>query len=227
MTFSPLATRAAHLALGHGRRQRVVGLAVHTTGSGVLDHADDAHEDPIAWTVRYYGGAPFHPHYVGGWRGELVAVCDEDAIAYHVGLDADRGDVALLRAGGGWDTRIPRADLWRAAWAPLGVRAPADLMTYGGRVSANAFFLGLELIPLRPAARAGGLWFSPEQHELVARLAADVFARYALAPSRRALLGHEDLNPLDRWDAGGGWDPGARRERPRFDWQAVYSRLGL
>jgi hypothetical protein len=35
------------------------------------------------------------------------------------------------------------------------------------------------------------------------------------------LLGHEDLNPIQRSAKGEGWDPGGLRERPWFAWRWV------
>jgi N-acetyl-anhydromuramyl-L-alanine amidase AmpD len=219
--LSPLATSASRLAVGHGRRPSLHGLVVHTTGSGIVDQADAAHADPLDHAVHYYADAPYHPHYVCGWDGRLVAVCDEELIAYHVGLDPKRGDVQLLGAGGGWAELVARPDLWRRRWHSHGVTAPTQLMTFAGRVSANAHFVGIELLPLRPRDRTGPLWFTDAQHARVAELVADLWARHGIAPSPRAVLGHEDLNPLDRFDGGGGWDPGALRERPRFDWSRI------
>jgi N-acetyl-anhydromuramyl-L-alanine amidase AmpD len=168
---------------------------------------------------------------VCGWGGvaELHAVCDEETIAWHIGLDSQRGDLERLNDDR-WEAMIKRPDLWHRSWS--GVRGrdgklvvtPADIFR---PLTPNAGYVGLELIPLEPADRALGLWFSDAQHAAVAELAADVWARHGIAPSRLALCGHEDLNPIDRWDAGGGWDPGARRERPRFDWGRVYGKLGL
>lgn len=225
--ISPLAKPASHLQRGHGRRPSLHGLVVHTTGGGIVDQADAHKVDPLEHAVVYYGDAPYHPHYVCGWDGKLVAICDEDLIAYHVGLDPLRGDVRLLAIGGGWEDRVAAAEVWHHTWEPRGVRAPAQLMTFAGRTSANAHFVGIELLPQRGQDRRGPLWFSDEQHETVALLAADLFARHGIAPSYRALFGHEDANPLDRFDAGGGWDPGALRPRPRFDWHRIYQRLGI
>lgn len=221
--ISPLARRAARMQVGHGspacaRR----GLAVHTTGSGLLDAARRRKLTPLAYAERYYGAAKYYPHYVAGWDGTLIAVCDEDAVAWHVGVTAEQRG---LLAGDGWRHEVAHPELWDRAWQPHGVTMPAQLWL---PASPNRCYVGLELVPLEPADRGReGLWFSPHQHDLVAELAGELVARHGLALTRQVLVGHEDLNPLGRWDKGGGWDPGARRDRPRFDWTRVLARLGL
>jgi hypothetical protein len=75
-----------------------------------------------------------------------------------------------------------------------------------------------------------GLRFTKAQHEAVARLACDVATRNGWPLTERwwrtpRLLGHEDLSPISRHDSRGGWDPGALREKPFFDWEYVYRRI--
>jgi hypothetical protein len=81
-----------------------------------------------------------------------------------------------------------------------------------------------EFTPMR-----AGLRFTRAQHETIARLAWDIAQRHgwpAGAWWRTArLVGHEDLTPLSRHDANGGWDPGGLRDAPYFDWQFVYDQL--
>jgi N-acetyl-anhydromuramyl-L-alanine amidase AmpD len=75
-----------------------------------------------------------------------------------------------------------------------------------------------------------GLRFTKAQHETIARLAWDIAHRNAWPSNERwwrspRLLGHEDITPLSRHDKNGGWDPGALREKPFFDWKYVYDYL--
>lgn len=218
--ISPLAHPGPHLQQRPPRPRDPIGLCVHTTGSGIVESARRAGADPLEWAVSYYlRPTSYHPHYVIGWDGAVIALCDEDHVAPHVGF-AESERVAYDRPTWHRGTMAP----WIDAWRPRGISSPLQL--YPGS-TPNRAFIGVELLPLEQAARAGGVWFSPLQHEAVADLAADIFARYALLPRADHLVGHEDLNPLRRWDAGGGWDPGARRARPRFDWPLVFSRLGI
>lgn len=177
---------------------------------------------PLEAAIHYYASARYHPHYVIGHDGTLVAICDEDVVAWHVGLSQDQRE---LLTDGRWRELVAHPELWDRAWKPHGVLSPAQLWP---GTSPNRAYLGVELVPLAPADRGrDGLWFSPAQHHAVAELAADILARHAIAPVHGCVVGHEDLTPVARWDKGGGWDPGARRERPRFDWGRVLARLGL
>ena len=81
------------------------------------------------------------------------------------------------------------------------------------------------VVPMR-----AGLRFTMAQHETVARLAWDIAQRHGWPRNERwrlntRLLGHEDITPLSRHDGNGGWDPGALREKPYFDWNFVYNYL--
>lgn len=76
-----------------------------------------------------------------------------------------------------------------------------------------------------------GLRFTQAQHDTVAELAVDVARRNAWPADEEwwrtpRLLGHEDLTPIARCDRNGGWDPGALRDEPYFDWEYVYERIG-
>lgn len=205
----------------------LIGLCVHTTGSTIVAEAHKEGVPPLEHAVSYYlRPDSYFPNYVCGWRGwrsaELVAICAEDRIALHVGLDA--GTITAYNSGE-W-LRLIDASRWLAAWP--GMRSPLHL--YRGS-SPNRGYIGLELLPLLQP-RENGLRYTDEQHETVAELAADIFARHGLTPERRRVAGHEDLSPLGsggqrRWNGGGGWDPGARRAVPWFDWTIVYRRLGL
>lgn len=86
---------------------------------------------------------------------------------------------------------------------------------------------GLELLPLDKPDE-NGRYFTPWQHGLVARLYKDLATRHdwPARPTRGRLVGHEDINlfsgEFGRANGGGGWDPGALRQRPQFSWDLVY-----
>jgi len=206
-----------------GRAVPLIGLCIHTTGGTIVHEAVAAHAEVLDYVVKYYL-APDHffPNYVvgaRGWRGgDLVAICAEERVSLHVGLAADE-----IRAygDGTWRQRID-ARRWDAVWKD---EFPTPMHMYR-RSSPNRAFVGLEMPPLEKP-RENGLRYTDEQHETVAELASDIFARYGLEPERRRIVGHEDLQPLSRFSGGQGWDPGGLRERPWFDWSSVLRRLGL
>lgn len=203
------------------RNRKPFGLAVHTTGSGIVERAVKRKVDVLWHCAEFYLDIYNDgPTYVAGWDGKIIQVVDEMTVAWHVGLTTQQRD---LLESGKWREVVPAHDLWDREWRSDVVKNPLDICN---KVSPNFAYIGIELPPLKDAT-SDGLYFTEEQHNAVANLATDIFARHAIVPTRRRICGHEDLNPLDRWDAHGGWDPGARRERPRFNWERVLGQLGL
>ena len=178
-----------------------------------------------------YAHAEFYPHYLGGWlgAGDLHAIADESKRVPHAGLHETQREQYL---SGAWrtswilydgSTRPADADVverWCDRWPRW--RSPQHLFPGS---SPNDVYIGAELVPvvagipglepMRP-----GLKYTRAQHELVAALHLDFVkrARNAIpldAPNH--LVGHEDVNPMDR----PGWDPGALRRAPWFDWAFV------
>lgn len=214
--ISELATAGNKLRTGTFRSGSVFGFAVHTTGSGIVDKAIKKGADPFQYALDYYLSAEFYAQYLIGYDGKIAQICDERVRAQHIGF---KERAAFLY--GTWEkTAQPVAvRLWRAAWP--GFKSPAHLFP---GASPNEAFVGAEMLPIpsfssrwQPAFE--GATFTLAQHQSVVLLARDV-ARRSVFPAgwhdTSRLLGHEDVNPLTRSDKGGGWDPGALRERPRF-----------
>lgn len=209
----------------------IFGVVIHTTGSGVVEKAAKDGIDPLECAVKVYSDADnFCGHYVIGWDGTIAQIVDEALRAQHVGYPGADHQAML---DGSWAMRVAPATaaLWRTRWPD--VAGPAYLFP---GTSPNSIYIGIELVPLtgdsgQPMPMTEGLTFTKEQHEAVAKLVSDIADRWKLPinevlnPSRGRLLGHEDLNCLERSDAGGGWDPGALRETPRFDYDAVRSLI--
>lgn len=212
---SELARQVPTLRAGRARGSAVYGLVLHTTGSSIVQRAIARGEDPLEHAVDYYlQPDAFHPHYVIGWDGTAVQVADESIRAPHVGF----GDRPLYLSGEWVDEVKPALHaLWRAAWPAF--QSPAHLFP---GPSPNDVYVGAELLPIAPGRAEPaypGATFTVAQHQQCVLLARDVAERQ-LFPTRWAdgprLLGHEDLTPLSRGDAGGGWDPGALRAAPRL-----------
>lgn len=194
------------------------GVCIHTTGRGLPTRALKAVVDTLRWAEKEYTtpGAAF-AHYVVGYDGTIIQIADERERAWHAGISDKE---AVLYRSGRWRDRVtPEAfELWDARWASLEAKSPLDL--FPGN-SPNDAYLGVELIPLLED-RDDGTWFTDEQMHALSKLVTDIGIRYGINPHDTSrLVGHEDLEPLTRWDKDGGWDPGGLRARPRFDWARV------
>jgi len=222
--LSTLARPITPLRMGDLRSAGVYGLAVHTTGSGIVDQARKQGRDPFQHAVDYYTKSPFYAHYVIGWDGTIVQICNEGVRAQHIGF-AERP----LYLSGAWKEKlsVENVELWRKNWP--GVASPAGLFP---GPSPNNAFIGVELLiledqPIIPPAFVGSR-YTMGQHRAVVLLAADIAERrhfpkdWALGPR---LLTHEDVNPLTRTNAGGGWDPGAMRALPWLNMQWIRTAL--
>ena len=249
--LSPLARRGA-MHPGHGDRKgvwrdQVYGLVVHTTGGTLPGKARKAGMLAADYAVRYYANSG-GTHYVNGWGGvdgqQLHQVMNERKQAWGVGTRKDQPQLDQWRstAAGRFEADLPPTvlRLWRARWP--GFKDSLSLLPV--RSSANLTYVHVECTPCvyyqdgngrlitdsEYAPMRAGLRFTRAQHEAVARLAWDVAQRNGW-PAGQAwwrtprLLGHEDLTPLSRCDKNGGWDPGALRDQPYFDWPFVYDQL--
>ena len=221
----------------------VYGLVVHTTGGGVPSTARRRGIDPVDVALDAYRRS-HGCHYLLGWGGtdvgELLQIAGERAQANGVGMSnkADRNkDQKRSIAEGRFEHDLPSdlVERWRARWP--GAENPLDLLP--GTTTANSSYVHLECIPcvwaggVASAAKPmrPGVRFTTQQHDAVADLAIDVAQRNGWPADEHwwrtpRLLGHEDLTPISRHNEGGGWDPGYLRERPFFDWDYVYVRIG-
>jgi hypothetical protein len=213
--ISRLATAAHGLRKGSRRSVPVFGVCVHTTGSGP---ASKAKKDPRRSALKraldfYIKGSEGFPHYVIAYDGSIIATCDEQQIAWHAGFgNKERAHYKTWTA----------PTWWSSVWNPKGARSPLDLFPKGA-VSANSAHIGVEML-----ADTTGYGFTDAQYTSLAKLIVDIARRYKLpitsAPSAR-LLGHEDVHPLGRQNKGGGWDPGAHRDKPKFSWSRVWTLI--
>ena len=200
-TISPLAVGEG---LRHGARRTlpVHGLCVHTTGSGPATKAKGTGRSPLQVALDYYvHGREGFPHYVIGYDGTIHTICDEGYIAWHAGW-ATRG------GGSRWSGWTAPA-WWSSVWRSWNATTPADLLPPRAQ-SPNSVYIGVELL-----ADATGWGFTDAQYDALARLVVDVFRRQGIPltkPPNPRLLGHEDVEPIERANAQGGWDPGARRQ---------------
>lgn len=225
---SPYAVQVKDLVPDKPRGRPVFGLVVHTSGRSIVARAGRRGEDVLDHVADYYRAAAYSCHYVIGWDGRIYQITADDRRVPHVGVDAAERRLYL---SGRWgkDKRLASSAVarWTALW-----KQPSPQHLFPSS-APNSDYVGVELPPLSQAPVIGpmqGLWYTAEQHEAVARLADDLRDRHGwpawptALPCRR-LLGHEDVDAFGRWDRGGGWDPGALRSAPRFDWAAVRALL--
>ena len=212
---SPLAVSSRPLTAGHGRRTLpVYGVCVHTTGRGPAVLGRKKGRPPIQVALDVYHGGREGPHYVIGYDGTIHAVTPEDRVAWHAGWGR-----AGRRRWASWTAPA----WWRTVWGRWRAATPADLLPPAAR-DPNQVYIGVELLGNETASG-----FTAAQYDALARLVVDVARRHTVtipaAPSPR-LLGHEDLEPIQRGAAYGGWDPGAHRTHPVFSWADLWTRMG-
>jgi len=208
------------------------GVLLHTTGRGVPARAAAEKRRVVAVAIEvyidsqngangyYWGG----PHYVLDHDGKSYQIAPENALAAHAG-----GGNRSAYIAGYWTSKCSGAALaaWRKQWPTY--RHPYSLFP---SKTPNRDFVGIEMIPvgsgfgvpMRP-----GLLFTKEQHDSVAVLCADIAARHAWPDGWHRtprLLGHEDVDLLERMDSRGGWDPGWLRREPYFDFEYVRNAIG-
>lgn len=221
--LSPLAITLRGLRRApYPQRATIAAIVVHNTSRGPAGRSKKGgYKRPaVEYALDYYiDGDGGFPHYVVDLNGTVYATCDERRIAHHAGW---------VHAGGAklFKTTWTAPGWWSRVWSKLGVATPLALLAKGAP-SPNHRTIGIELIILPDYT------FTAEQYRALARLVVDIQRRnpdvqIPSAPSR-GLLGHEDFAPVTgeggRADAKGGWDPGAHRENPYFDWQRLWSEI--
>lgn len=232
--FSPLALEVGGVRdpkLGISRKPW--GLLVHTTGGGVTAKAKRTKRTPISVAVEVYIASQNGSN--GYQWGGPTYVCDHDGTLYQLAPD----NVKTAHCGGGnrqayidgsWTSRASEAALahWRQQWSPR-YRHPYQLFP---SMSPNNEYVGVEMIPVGDGFGGSpmepGLRFTTRQHDAIIGLAKEIGVRYGWPDGwarTSRLVGHEDVDPLNRSDAGGGWDPGYLRAQQYFDFDYVRSSV--
>jgi len=205
----------------------VYGIALHTTGSGIVEQAIKLGIDPLEHAVNYYlKPDSYSAHYVVGYDGALVQISLEEEKCYHIGLtEEDR----KAYSSGAWEKKVSPTTLkcWKDRW-PVN-KNPLHLTPTKG---FNESFVGIEMLPLLSGSKwqpmFKGSRYTLAQHQMVVMLAKDIAERHGFPDKwhrSSRLLGHEDCTPLTRSVKSGGWDPGASRMEPWFDWEWVLNMI--
>lgn len=234
LPYSPLARRVPGVRDPKLARKRTPwGLLLHTTGGGITAKAKREGRKPIDVAIEYYissqNGANGYtwggPAYVLDHDGTLYQIAPDDAVTHHAG-----GTNGASYRAGTWTGRLSAEAVaqWKKRW-------PERAHPYAlfPSASPNIDYVGVEMIPVgdgfgEPMRK--GLRFTRAQHNTAIALGVEMGLRHQWAPgwanaASGRLVGHEDVDPLERSDANGGWDPGANRAAPYFDFD--YVRRGI
>ena len=212
-------------------RKKTYGLVVHTTGSGITSRALQKNKDVFEMCLDRYlktGGAT----YLNGYDGSLVQMANDFQMAYGASVKDQLKQHP-------WDAGLDpmTSSAWEDRWEHLeDVEGPLDLFP---TKYANACYVHVEMPPIRAYNKEGlpknladsmraGIWFTKVQHDNIVKLSIDLADRNSWPDGwwkTGRLVGHEDVSPCTREGKGGGWDPGALRANPRFDWNYVYEEI--
>lgn len=227
--YSPLAARVAgvrdpKLAVDRGEAW---GALLHTTGRGIVAEAAADKRTPLEVALEKYiemqnGSQGYKwggPHYVIPHDGKAHQIAPDDALMAHAG-----GGNRPAYLSGHWKGKCSGATL--AAWSKAWPKHAHPYALFPSK-SPNHDYVGIEMIPcgagfgypMRP-----GLLFTKEQHDSAAALVAELGVRHGWPAGWQhtsRLLGHEDVDILERMDSHGGWDPGYLRAQPYFDFDYV------
>ena len=202
------------------RSRHVFGVVAHTTGNCQAE-ADRAKTSRLEWVLGYYQDPDsYGPHYVIDLDGAIYQVSDEHEKAAHVGFGEAHRQLFL---SGKWRSMLAPVTVnrWLERWS---LPSPAHLFP---GPSVNDVYIGVEMLPIEPDP-VMGLRYTGAQHKSLAMLCADIAERWGFPMgwwNTGRLVGHEDVNPFDRSNKGGGWDPGALRKTPWFDWVWVKTEI--
>jgi hypothetical protein len=210
--------------------RKVWGCLVHTTGGGVtakarakwrgLSHPLDV---ALAVYIDFQNGAAGYfwggPGYVIDHDGSIHQIAPDEVRTEHAGS----GNRMLYHTGS-WVNRVAPEVVaqWKRRWA---VKHPYAMFP---STSPNIDYVGVEMIPVGDGfgglPMAPGLRFTKYQHNAAIALGRDLAERHGWPDGWQntgRLLGHEDVDPIERSDNLGGWDPGAMRAAPYFDFDYV------
>lgn len=218
-----------------GVQRKAWGLLYHTTGRGLTDQAKREKRTPLDVAIETYiasqngsngylwGG----PNYVMDHDGSVYLMAPEEILTNHAG--PGKTNTRAKYMDGSWIKLAHPAAVaaWFSQWGPR-YKHPYELFP---SKSPNVDYIGIEMIPcgsgfgepMRP-----GLLFTKAQHDVAVDLAQEVGDRYGWPKGwyrTPRLVGHEDVDILNRMDKLGGWDPGFLRAKPFFDFDYIRGNI--
>ena len=163
--------------------------------AGIKDHAQKAYNNLAAadwrkylWYFSWYN-YPANTTYVDG---NLQPTTKANAI------------FACRPGNAEW----PDYEYFKTRWG-----ASAPPVNYGVSKRPNAYSVGIELLSFG-AKTASSTSYTPQMYASLKTLVKDICDRNGIPRAKGTVVGHEDVNPLQRW----GWDPNAG-----FDWSTVWA----
>jgi len=207
-------------------QRKVDRVYLHITGRQTFRNAERRGEDVLDRLGRILferpGSDVFSTYSMDPW-GNVRCHGSEDMRSWAQGYR--KGTYRKIM-----DKRMPPPRWWTEAWAdvdlnmglaeksfydPVTFDHPLDLLPHGAK-SPNHNSVSIEFV------QWGGQFLLTEaQYVNGYKLVLDICTRHGIPHNRVGVLGHEDVCPWWRDDAGGGWDPGAHRVTPRFSWEAM------
>lgn len=233
LTYSPIAQRVSGVRDPKlGRLRTPWGYLLHTTGGGITALARKTGKKPIEVALKCYidsqngsnGYTWGGPTYVINHDGQIYQIAPDEVMTAHAGS----GNRPFY-LDGSWITKcsVAASGYWRKAWP--GKAHPYALFP---SKSPNVDYVGVEMIPIGDgfggAPMRPGLRFTEAQHGAAITLGKNLAQRFGFPEgwaNTGRLVGHEDVDPIERHDTRGGWDPGFLRAAPYFD--LAYVRAGI
>lgn len=185
---------------GNRDLSKVTSIILHTTGYGAgLQRIDKRHRDKEDhlervgedYACRMANVLKYKGHYLIDHTGKIWQFIPLNEIAWHTGSSKRK----LLK------NEEPFA-WWQKRWPKL--KKPTDLKPW--KTYPNASTVGIDLLAHGNGEITSG--YTDEQYESLAYLVDDLCERLSINIERENILGHEDVDPISRGSAKGGWDPG-------------------
>lgn len=101
----------------------------------------------------------------------------------------------------------PDYDYFNTRWGEA-----AKPINYAKSKRPNDYAVAIEILSFG-AKIPGGSAYTEAMYATLTQLVTDICDRHAIARVKGRLVGHEDVNPIQRW----GWDPGQG-----FDWSRIW-----
>lgn len=200
------------------RTMPIAAQLVHTTGDQDLDKV-----------LRYYESTDgLQPHAVIATDGTVYRTAMEDRVAWHAKIDPlearlyQQGYQVWSRWAWPLGVSAPKHvgedefsgyRSWRQKWREgKSLQSPLDLVTGS---HPNTVSLGVEL---QATGKPGA--FTDAQYASLAELSVFWSAQHGYPLDADHVFGHQDVSPMRRSTASGGWDPG-----DLFNWNRLWDGI--